>query len=224
MIATSMQMLLSEIIGCGFAVQSFETTCTLYLYLDRLSKMAGATIQCRCGVQGGIFMQGNYVSKAQLTKRVGLSKLHVPKVHAFAAASAGYYGENEEKGKVVAGKKVGGAAALFEMMWHDSMENGTGGEGVIAQVDKMIRSGNAAAGLGRLAEMVAAQSDAKKEHAEGDNNIKVLKNVHDVKSDREEDDFVHGKSVNKGPGAPRFRSALELASYLTNESAMKNRL
>lgn len=206
---------------------NFEATRISVLYFlpqDRLNKMGGATIQCRCGVQGGIFMQANHVSKSQITKRIGLSKLYMPKVHAFAAASAGYYGENEESGKVVGGKKVGGAAALFEMMWHDSMENGTGGEGMIAQVDKMIRSGNAAAGLGRLAEMVAVQGDAKKEHAEGENDIAVLKNVHNVKSDREEDDFVHGKSVNKGPGAPRFRSALEHASYLTNESAMKDRL
>ena len=196
----------------------------LYFYLDRLNKMAGATIQCRCSVRGGIFMQGNYVSKARIAKRISLSKLYMPKVHAFAAASAGYYGENEESRKAVGGNKVGGAAALFEMMWHDSMEDDTGREGVIAQVDKMIRSGNAAAGLGKLAEMVAVQGDAKKEHAEGENNIKVLNNVHDAKSDREEDDFVHGKSVNKGPGAPRFRSALEHASYLTNESAMKDRL
>jgi len=168
-------------------------------------------------------MQGNRVMKSQRTKRIGLSKFFMPKVHAFAAASAGYYGENEESGKVVGAKKVG-AAALFEMMWHESMDNRDGGEGVIAQVDKVIRSGNAAAGLGRLAVMVAGQGDAKKEYPEGENNIKVLNNAHDVKSDREEDDFVHGKSVNKGPGAPRFRSALEHASYLTNESAMKDRL
>eukprot|EP00890_Picochlorum_soloecismus_P001924 jgi/Picsp_1/2732/NSC_00960-R1_---NA--- len=185
--------------------------------------MAGTTIHCRCGVHRGTVMQGNYAFKTQITKRIGLSKLFVPKMHASAAASAGYYGENEESKKVVGSKKVG-AAALFEMMWHDTMENGTGGEGMIAQVDKVIRSGGPAAGLGKLAEMVAVQGDARKEYGEGENNIKVLKNMHDVKSDREEDDFVHGKSVNKGPGAPRFRSALEHASYLTNESAMKDRL